>query len=183
MLAVGMLAWVARYALFALGAPNQIRWMILVGILLHGICYDFFFVTGQIFTDRVAPKELRGQAQGMLVLFTLGIGMFIGAQVAGKVETLCTTDKSRAFAGQISALQEEVRSLEEGIASTDQQSTPPNTKRISQIRDIEIPALRKQELTSIDWRPLWGLPAAFAGLVLLVFLALFKSPPAFTKHA
>ncbi len=183
MLAIGMLAWVARYALFALGAPDQIRWMILVGILLHGICYDFFFVTGQIFTDRVAPKELRGQAQGMLVLFTLGIGMFIGAQVAGKVETLCTTDQSRAFAGQISALQEEARSLEELPAPTDQQSTPPNAQRISKIRDIEIPALRKQELAAIDWRPLWGLPAAFAGLVLLVFLALFKSPQAFTKHS
>ena len=86
MLAIGMLAWVARYGLFAIGAPDEIRWMIIAGIVLHGICYDFFFVTGQIYTDQVAPKPIRGQAQGLLVFFTLGLGMFIGAQVAGSIE-------------------------------------------------------------------------------------------------
>src|SRR5690606_32706348 len=85
MLAFGMLAWVTRYLLFAVGAPDEVRWMIIAGIVLHGICYDFFFVTGQIYTDRVAPQHLRGQAQGLLVLFTLGLGMAIGAKVAGKV--------------------------------------------------------------------------------------------------
>ena len=65
MLAIGMLAWVARYALFALGAPDQVASMILIGVVIHGICYDFFFVTGQIYTDDVAPKHLRGQAQGL----------------------------------------------------------------------------------------------------------------------
>jgi len=91
MLLVGMLAWVTRYALFALGADDKIEWMILAGIILHGICYDFFFVTGQIYTDKVAPPSIRGQAQGMLVLFTLGLGMLIGAQVAGQVEIMNTT--------------------------------------------------------------------------------------------
>jgi len=86
MLAIGMLAWVARYALFAIGAPDEIRWMIITGIVLHGICYDFFFVTGQIYTDKAAPKPIRAQAQGLLVFFTLGLGMFIGAQVAAKIE-------------------------------------------------------------------------------------------------
>jgi MFS family permease len=87
MLAVGMLAWVLRYALFSLAMPAGVEWMLLLGVILHGICYDFFFVTGQIYTDQTAPREIRGQAQGMLVLFTLGLGMFLGAKVAGMVES------------------------------------------------------------------------------------------------
>ena len=85
MLLVGMLAWVARYGLFALGAPSGTLWMILGGIALHGICYDFFFVTGQIYVDKEAPAALRGQAQGLLILVTQGIGMLVGAQIAAKL--------------------------------------------------------------------------------------------------
>lgn len=83
MLGVGMFAWVLRYALFALGAPDAVTWMILGGIALHGICYDFFFVTGQIYVDMKASDRIRGQAQGLIVLITYGIGMLIGAQLAG----------------------------------------------------------------------------------------------------
>jgi nucleoside transporter len=85
MLLAGMGAWVLRYALFALGAPNAVVWMIVAGILLHGICYDFFFVTGQIYVDKKSAPGIRGQAQGFLVLVTYGVGMLIGAQVAGRV--------------------------------------------------------------------------------------------------
>lgn len=85
MLAAGMLSWILRYALFALGAPEPTTWMILAGIALHGICYDFFFVTGQIYVDKKASANIRGQAQGLIVLITYGVGMLIGAQVAGKV--------------------------------------------------------------------------------------------------
>jgi nucleoside transporter len=94
MLAVGMLAWVLRYGLFAGawdGASGQhIMWMILGGIVLHGICYDFFFVTGQIYTEQTAPKQIRAQAQGFLVLVTQGIGMLIGNQVFGRLVTRYT---------------------------------------------------------------------------------------------
>ena len=83
MLVTGMFAWVLRYALFALGAPAGIFWMIMGGIVLHGICYDFFFVAGQIYVDKVSTPAIRGQAQGFLVLMTYGIGMFIGAQISG----------------------------------------------------------------------------------------------------
>jgi len=83
MLLVGMGAWVLRYALFAVSAPASVVWMILTGIALHGICYDFFFVTGQIYVDKKSSPEIRSQAQGMLVLVTYGLGMFIGAQIAG----------------------------------------------------------------------------------------------------
>lgn len=83
MLGIGMLAWVARYALFALGAPAEVTWMIIMGIALHGICYDFFFVTGQIYVDKKSTPDIRGQAQGLIILITYGVGMLIGAQVAG----------------------------------------------------------------------------------------------------
>jgi nucleoside transporter len=85
MLLIGMAAWVLRYVLFALAAPSAIFWLIVGGILLHGICYDFFFVTGQIYVDKKSTPAVRGQAQGFLVLVTYGVGMLIGAQVAGNV--------------------------------------------------------------------------------------------------
>jgi nucleoside transporter len=85
MLVAGMGAWVLRYALFAIAAPGEIVSLIILGILLHGLCYDFFFVTGQIYVDKKSTAAIRGQAQGMLVLVTYGIGMLVGAQVAGNV--------------------------------------------------------------------------------------------------
>lgn len=83
MLAIGMAAWILRYLLFAVGAPDAVFWMVAGGILLHGVCYDFFFVTGQIYVDKKSTPAVRGQAQGFLVLVTYGLGMFIGAQIAG----------------------------------------------------------------------------------------------------
>jgi nucleoside transporter len=130
MLAIGMLAWVARYGLFA-GAwqgagGGHIISMVLAGIILHGICYDFFFVTGQIYTEQTAPKEIRAQAQGFLVLITQGVGMLIGNQVFGRlVDHYTTVDK------------------------------------ITQAKVV-------------DWRTVWMFPAAFAGVILLVFLAAFR---------
>ncbi|MCA8990179.1 MAG: MFS transporter, partial [Planctomycetaceae bacterium] len=108
MLFVGMLAWVARYALFAIGAPDQIIWMLIGGVVLHGICYDFFFVTGQIYTDKAAPPAIRSQAQGMLVFFTLGLGMFIGAQVAGRVEKTYTPAESTALSNEVQELNAQI---------------------------------------------------------------------------
>jgi len=85
MLIMGMGAWVLRYALFAIAAPSAVFWLIALGILLHGPCYDFFFVTGQIYVDKKSTPAVRGQAQGFLVLVTYGVGMLIGAQIAGNV--------------------------------------------------------------------------------------------------
>lgn len=85
MLLIGMIAWVLRYVLFAYGNVDDNLWMLYVGIILHGICYDFFFVTGQIYTDQKAGENVRSSAQGLITLATYGVGMYIGFYVAGMI--------------------------------------------------------------------------------------------------
>ena len=85
MLSVGILAWIVRYVLFAYGNADHGMGMLYVGILLHGVCYDFFFVTGQIYVDRVAGDRIRNAAQGLITFATYGVGMLIGSYVAGMI--------------------------------------------------------------------------------------------------
>jgi nucleoside transporter len=82
---LGMLAWTIRYVLFAQGAGGNAAVLLYAGIVLHGLCYDFFFVTGQIYVDRKAPKHLQASAQGFIGMATYGVGMLIGARVSGMV--------------------------------------------------------------------------------------------------
>ncbi len=81
----GMLAWVLRYLLFAYGNAGELFFMLITGIVLHGICYDFFFVSGQIYTDSKAGEKIKSAAQGLITLATYGVGMLIGFYVAGKI--------------------------------------------------------------------------------------------------
>ncbi len=82
---IGMLAWSVRYLLFAYGNVGEYAFMLIIGIALHGICYDFFFVSGQIYTDTKAGEKYKSAAQGLITLATYGIGMLIGFYIAGKI--------------------------------------------------------------------------------------------------
>ncbi|VGO11507.1 Putative nucleoside transporter YegT [Pontiella desulfatans] len=120
MLLIGMLCWVLRYVLFAFGNPESLVWMYYIGILVHGICYDFFFVTGQIYVDNTAPKAIQAQAQGFIAFVTYGVGMVIGANLSGEVVKYFTVEQI------------------------------------------------------INWRAVWLFPAIMAGVIMLLFTALFK---------
>ncbi|QEM04515.1 MULTISPECIES: nucleoside permease [Mucilaginibacter] len=85
MLAIGMLAWVLRYIFFAYGDAGSSYWMLIAGIVMHGICYDFFFVTGQIYTDNLAGERFKSAAQGFITLATYGVGMLIGSYISGPI--------------------------------------------------------------------------------------------------
>jgi MFS family permease len=89
-LIIGLLAWIVRFVFFGYGTPDTSAWMLYAAILLHGVCYDFFFVTGQIYTDNKAGVKIKSQAQGLISLATYGVGMFIGSVIAGKTKDLYT---------------------------------------------------------------------------------------------
>jgi nucleoside transporter len=93
---VGMLAWAIRYALFAYGNGTDLSFMLIIGIALHGICYDFFFVSGQIYTNSKAGDKYKSAAQGLITLATYGVGMLIGFAVAGWI-----TDNYKTATGTI----------------------------------------------------------------------------------
>ena len=84
-LLVGLLSWAVRYVLLAYGNPGPSIWMFYLAIILHGVCFDFFFVTGQLYTDQQAPPALRSTAQGFITAMTYGVGMFIGSFLSGYV--------------------------------------------------------------------------------------------------
>jgi len=122
MLLIGMLAWIIRYLCFGFGDAGSGVMLLYAGIILHGICYDFFFVTGQIYTDQRAGDKIRSSAQGMITLATYGVGMLIGFWFAGLVAEHYKTADGHA------------------------------------------------------WKNIWMVPAAIAGVILLLFFLLFKDP-------
>jgi nucleoside transporter len=173
MLFVGMAAWVTRYVLFSLGASSEQQMMILVGIVLHGICYDFFFVTGQIYTDGKAPMPIRAQAQGLLVMLTLGLGMLIGARIAGYVETMHTTDESKAFKALVEETNTEIKAKNEQLGTATGAAKDELAAEIATLQQTK-KEYRIQELKAVEWKPLWAKPAIFAAIVMVLFALFFN---------
>ncbi|MEY3955568.1 MAG: hypothetical protein RLZ73_22 [Bacteroidota bacterium] len=120
MLVVGLVAWIVRFLCFGYGDGISSEWILYIGIILHGVCYDFFFVTGQIYTDQKAGEKIKNSAQGLITFATYGIGMGIGSKLSGIVLDYYT------------------------------------------INDIK------------DWQSVWMVPAAIAGVVLLLFVFFFS---------
>lgn len=89
-LIIGLLAWIARFVFFGYGDAGAGQWMLYGGIILHGLCYDFFFVSGMIYTDLKAGEKIKSQAQGLISLATYGLGMYIGSVISGEVAKLYT---------------------------------------------------------------------------------------------
>jgi MFS family permease len=85
MLLLGMTAWILRYICFAYGNAGTNQWMLYAGIVLHGVCYDFFFVTGYMYTEKKAGERIKNSAQGLFTFATYGVGMFIGTWISGQV--------------------------------------------------------------------------------------------------
>jgi MFS family permease len=90
MLIVGLIAWIVRFICFGYGDGGSGEWMLYLAIVLHGVCYDFFFVTGQIYTDNKAGDQIKSSAQGLISLATYGIGMGIGSKLSGIVLDMYT---------------------------------------------------------------------------------------------
>ena len=94
MIMIGMLAWVLRFLCFSYGNGDTALWMLFGGIILHGVCYDFFFVTGQIYTDNKAGDNIKSSAQGMITMATYGVGMWIGSLLSGYFAKLYTVGEN-----------------------------------------------------------------------------------------
>ena len=172
MLLIGMLSWVARYALFAFGAPDQVAWMLLVGVALHGICYDFFFVTGFIYTDKKAPAEIRGQAQSLLVFLTQGLGMFFGFRMAFGQNFPFTGAKLPNTLGAYGAAPAEHPQLIEQIKDLSGTATPGFFESLAGMFGKAYPVGLDSALVARvlgDWKNYWIFPAGMAAVIAIIF--------------
>jgi len=97
MLLLGMTAWILRYVCFAYGNTGANTWMLYAGIVLHGVCYDFFFVTGYMYTEKKAGEKIKNAAQGLFTFATYGVGMFIGTWFSGYIVDQHKTDTGHAW--------------------------------------------------------------------------------------
>jgi len=175
MILIGMACWVLRYLLFSFGAPSQTTWMLLVAVLLHGICYDFFFVTGFMYTDQKAPKEIRGQAQGLLVFLTQGIGMFFGYRIMaggnlfGWIPLNFTIGP---YGQQVTQGEALTNALDEARGISETGFLDAFGKMLSRNLPEGLDAVLLNE-TMLQWKNFWMFPAIMAAGVLVIFAIAF----------
>ena len=187
MILMGMLAWVLRYILFAYGAPDQVVWMIFLGVALHGICYDFFFVTGFMYTDKEADPSIRSQAQSMLVFFTQGVGMYIGYAIVFGILYQVPSNLLFGITVDFSGLGEGVSGflpLESAIKEARGTSDISFLQQLGQMFSVSMPAgVDKSVLTNAmsQWKAYWLLPAGMAGAIAVLFLVAFREKKSDTK--
>ncbi len=175
MILIGMAAWVGRYLLFSFGAPDQVSWMILLAVVLHGICYDFFFVTGFMYTDQKAPKEIRGQAQGLLVFLTQGVGMFFGYRImaGGSLFGIPLNFTFDHYGEQVTKLREYTDSVKSVKGVVDD---PSFLEKFGMMFTQNIPDGVDPELMSTtmnQWQNFWMFPAILAAIIMVIFFILF----------
>ena len=175
MILVGMAAWVIRYALFSESASDQITWMILLAVALHGICYDFFFVTGFMYTDQKAPKAIRGQAQSLLVFLTQGIGMFFGYRImaAGNFLGIPLDWTIGEYGKQVTNAEAYTEALK---VAAGEQKTVSFFETFGNMLSRSLPAGLDKDLLSTtmgQWKNFWMFPSIMAGIVMIVFALTF----------
>ena len=160
MILIGMAAWVLRYALFAFGAPEQTVWMLFVAIALHGVCYDFFFVTGFIYADRAAPVTVRNQVQSMLVFFTQGVGMYFGYWIADVL-----MGAKGGGHGQLAG----------AIAGAGGAANPSFSAQLGQMFSVGLPKVDATLLAtaSAQWKTFWLIPSGMAAAIACLFFVAF----------
>jgi hypothetical protein len=149
-----------RYLLFAYGAPEQAVWMLFASIALHGICYDFFFVTGFIYADKRAPVGARSQVQSMLVFFTQGVGMYFGYQLAAARMAVSVPGHA-------------------DLATAIQSASTPESltfgQQLGQMFSVGLPKVDGGLLATaaVQWKDYWLMPAGIAAAVAVLFALTF----------
>ncbi len=183
MILIGMACWVIRYGLFAPGAPDQVTWMILLAVALHGVCYDFFFVTGFMYTDQKASQAIRGQAQGLLVFLTQGIGMFFGYRImaAGSFLGIPLNWHLGRYGQQVTSSEAYVDALKMARGESEalgffQTFGKMFTRTLPEGLDTELLGQTMEQ-----WKNFWIFPAVMAAAVMVLFAVAFwdkaKSQP------
>jgi nucleoside transporter len=154
-LALGMLCWGVRYLLFALAPVNELGWaLVLLGIALHGFCFDFFFAAGFIHVDKEAPADIRGSGQALFTFLTYGVGMWLGSEFSNRIFGTFTTEQKTDVTAQTMRVTEWF--ADRGWVSREFVSSTPGIVK------------------ETDWQNFWLVPAAGVLVAFLIFVLFFR---------